>query len=166
MLPDQRGLLARRVLQRFGSDLRGHVFAIRGLAFKPETDDLREAPSLQVIETLLAHGAQVRAYDPTAMPRLFALWGERPGLMLVEDAMAAAAGASALLLLTEWREFRSPDYAGLKELLRTPLVIDGRNIYEPEVLAAFELETIGIGRRNLTQAALAVPEMPRLPRAA
>ncbi|MFN0184565.1 MAG: UDP-glucose dehydrogenase family protein [Aquabacterium sp.] len=143
---DQRALPALRVLQRYGSDLRGHVIALWGLAFKPDTDDLREAPSLQVIDTLVAHGAQVRAYDPAAMPRMRALWGDRGGLVLVDDAMSAASGASALLLMTEWREFRSPDFGALKQALRLPLVIDGRNIYEPSLMADFGLETIGIGR--------------------
>ncbi|MEY3272931.1 MAG: hypothetical protein RLZZ341_1832, partial [Pseudomonadota bacterium] len=124
----QKRLLGRRLVERFGTDLRGHAFAVWGLSFKPETDDLREAPSLVLIEELLTRGATVRAFDPVAMPALRARMGERPGLMMVADPMAAAQGTDALVVVTEWRQFRSPDFAALRQALRTPVIVDGRNL--------------------------------------
>jgi UDPglucose 6-dehydrogenase len=142
----QRGLLAERVVARFGADLRGRVFGLWGLAFKPGTDDLREAPSLVLIEQLLARGAVVQAFDPVAMPAVAARLGGRDGLRLVPDPLAAAQGASALLIVTEWREFRSPDFDALRGALREPVVIDGRNLYDPAAMAALGFDYVGVGR--------------------
>ena len=142
----QRGLLARRVRQRFGDDLRGHVFALWGLAFKPGTDDLREAPSLALIDELLHCGARVQAFDPVAMPGVAALWPGRRGLELMPDPLAAAQGASALLVVTEWREFRSPDFGALHARLRQPVIIDGRNLYDPALMHTLGFDYQGIGR--------------------
>jgi UDPglucose 6-dehydrogenase len=142
----QRGLLAERVRQRFGDDLRGHSFALWGLAFKPGTDDLREAPSLPLIDELLQRGARVRAFDPVAMPGVAALWPGRTGLELVPEPLTAADGASALLVVTEWREFRSPDLDALRARLRHPVVIDGRNLYDPALMQQQGFDYIGIGR--------------------
>ncbi len=141
-----RRLLAQRVVARFGDDLRGCVFGLWGLAFKPGTDDLREAPSLVLIEELLARGARLRAFDPVAMPAFQARGALPEGLALVADPYAAAQGADALLVVTEWREFRSPDFERLREAMRTPVVYDGRNLYEPRLLASFGFEYQGIGR--------------------
>jgi len=141
-----RRLLAQRVVARFGDDLRGCVFGLWGLAFKPGTDDLREAPSLVLIEELLARGARLRAFDPVAMPAFQARGALPEGLALVADPYAAAQGADALLVVTEWREFRSPDFERLREAMRTPVVYDGRNLYEPQLLASFGFEYQGIGR--------------------
>ena len=155
----QRHLLVERVLARFGTDLRGHVFGLWGLAFKPGTDDLREAPSLVVIDELLQRGATVQAFDPVAMPGVAARWPGRAGLELVADPMAAAAGASALLIVTEWREFRSPDFDALGQALRERVVIDGRNLYDPALMQQMGFEYCGIGRGQLRQpAATAVIE--------
>jgi UDPglucose 6-dehydrogenase len=153
----QRHLLVERVLARFGADLRGHVFGLWGLAFKPGTDDLREAPSLVVIDELLQRGATVQAFDPVAMPGVAARWPGRAGLQLVGDPMAAAAGASALLIVTEWREFRSPDFDALGQALRERVVIDGRNLYDPAQMAAMGFEYGGIGRGQLLRPALTSP---------
>ena len=142
----QRSLLAQRVLQRFGPDLQGLTVGIWGLAFKPGTDDMREAPSTTIIDELLHAGATVQAYDPLARPAVDALWGAGARVTLVPDAGQAARGASALLLVTEWREFRSPDFAALRATMRTPVLIDGRNLYEPALVIEAGFEYIGVGR--------------------
>jgi UDPglucose 6-dehydrogenase len=142
----QKRLLGRRIVERFGPDLSGRVIGVWGLAFKPETDDLREAPSLVLIEELLARGAQVRAFDPVAMPGLAARAGARAGLVLVDEPMHAATGADALVVVTEWRQFRSPDFSGLLRVMRTPVVFDGRNLYEPALMRQLGFEHVGIGR--------------------
>ena len=142
----QKRLLGRRIVERYGTDLRGRAIAVWGLAFKPETDDLREAPSLVLIEELLERGATVRAYDPVALPALAARMGLRAGLELCEDPMQAAQGADALVVVTEWRQFRSPDFAGLLRAMRTPLVVDGRNLYDPALMRQLGFEHAAIGR--------------------
>ena len=143
---NEMAALAERVAARFGEDLRGHTFALWGLAFKPDTDDMREAPSLAIIDALLSRGARVRAFDPAAMPKAAALMPEARGFELVDNPYAAAAGASALLVVTEWREFRSPDLTALRAALRTPVLFDGRNLYDPELLRSLGFEYHGIGR--------------------
>jgi UDPglucose 6-dehydrogenase len=152
----QRRLLAERVLERFGPDLRGHVIGLWGLAFKPETDDLREAPAIDIVGELLRAGARVRAYDPQAQPDAAALWGEGAAFEQVGRAEEAARGASALLLVTEWRELRSPDFAHLAAMMRTPLLFDGRNQYSPLMVRAAGFEYVGIGR-PIPGAAVAAP---------
>jgi UDPglucose 6-dehydrogenase len=142
----QKRLLGRRIVERFGTDLRGRVIGVWGLAFKPETDDLREAPSLVLIDELLARGAQVRAVDPVAMPGLAERRAAREGLVLVDEPMAAADGADALVVVTEWRQFRSPDFAGLLHRMRTPVIVDGRNLYDPALMQQLGFEHVGIGR--------------------
>jgi UDPglucose 6-dehydrogenase len=146
----QRLLLVDRLIARFGERLDDLSFAIWGLSFKPGTDDLREAPSLLIIDALLARGATVRAFDPVAMPALAARWPNRPGLAFCSDPYEAAQGASALLLVTEWREFRSPDFDRLRDALVTPLVLDGRNLYDPAWMRAQGFEHVGIGRGTPT----------------
>jgi len=142
----QRQLLCERVVERFGEDLNGHSFGMWGLAFKPGTDDLREAPSLVIIDELLRRGARVRAFDPVAMPNVARLWPGRAGLELVDSPFAAATDASALLVVTEWREFRSPDFAELHATMRTPVIFDGRNLYDPQRMQQMGFEHVGIGR--------------------
>ena len=142
----QRSLMCERLVARLGPSLAGHTIALWGLAFKPGTDDLREAPSLVIIDELLQRGATVRAFDPLAMPGVAALWPGRAGLELVGDPMAAAAGASALLVVTEWREFRSPDFAALLKAMKAPLLLDGRNLYDPSLMKQLGFEHLGIGR--------------------
>ena len=151
----QRRLLVERVQQRFGPSLHGRRFALWGLAFKPGTDDMREAPSLEIIEALLQAGAQVRAYDPAVRPEPTRLLTRRDGFFFADDPLAAVADADALLIVTEWREFRSPDFDALRQSLRQPVIFDGRNIFEPAQMAALGFEYHGIGRG---QAGPSVPQ--------
>jgi UDPglucose 6-dehydrogenase len=152
----QRRLLGQRVVQRFGMDLSGRRFAVWGLAFKPGTDDLREAPSRVLIEELLARGASVCAHDPVAMPNARAQWADLPALALEDDPYAAALGADALLVVTEWRQFRSPDFERLLNTMATPVVFDGRNLYDPVLMRELGFEHWGIGRGQ-GQPALVAP---------
>lgn len=149
----QKQVLADKIVARFGADLAGRRFALWGLAFKPGTDDMREAPSLAIIERLLALGAEVVAYDPQAMDQARQALGLRPGLSFVPLADAALQGADALVIATEWKEFRSPDFAHLAATLRERVVFDGRNLFEPAELRAAGLEYHAIGRG-------AVPDNP------
>lgn len=142
----QKLVLVDKVVERFGPDLHGRRFALWGLAFKPGTDDLREAPSLTVIEHLLARGAEILAYDPAAMVHARQAIGERAGFRLVEQADAALEGADALIIVTEWKEFRSPDFIRILAALRHPVVFDGRNLFESADMRALGLEYHAIGR--------------------
>jgi UDPglucose 6-dehydrogenase len=157
----QRELLARRVVERFGEDLSQVTVAVWGLAFKPGTDDMREAPSVAVINELLRRGARVQAYDPVAMPRAAEIWPAPACLSCSADPYAAATGAHALLIVTEWREFRSPDFAALREAMHEPLIFDGRNLFEPALPAAHGFEYIAIGRPQVAPEA-PVSVMPRV----
>jgi UDPglucose 6-dehydrogenase len=138
----QKRLLAQKVKRRFGADLKGRTLALWGLAFKANTDDLREAPSLVVIEELVAAGAAVQAYDPVAGKDL-----RMPGVRIADSALAALEGADALAIVTEWQEFRSPDFAALKARLKAPVIFDGRNLYDPSVLKGLGFEYFPVGRR-------------------
>ncbi len=142
----QKSFIVGKIRKHFGGSLGGKVIALWGLAFKPNTDDMRAAPSLTVIEELLAAGAQVRAFDPVAMVEARRIFGERAGLQLVPDAHAALTGADALTIVTEWREFRSPDFDRLKASLKQPVIFDGRNIYDPQLMARFGFTYYGVGR--------------------
>jgi UDPglucose 6-dehydrogenase len=142
----QKEVLAARVVARFGPDLKGLHFALWGLAFKPETDDLREAPSRVVIEELLRRGARVTAHDPQAMDAARLAYGDLQGLDFAAQPMDALAGADALIVVTEWKAYRAPDLDRVRRLLRQPLVFDGRNLYDPALMQAAGLEYVGIGR--------------------
>ena len=142
----QKQVLVGKIERRFGADLTGCVFAIWGLAFKPETDDMREAPSLVVIRELQRRGAQVTAYDPVAMPEARRVLGEGDGLGYASGAMDALVGADALVVVTEWKEFRSPDYERMKASMRRAVIFDGRNILDSVVAAGAGFEYMGIGR--------------------
>jgi UDPglucose 6-dehydrogenase len=126
--------------------LRGKTFAVWGLAFKPNTDDMREASSRRLLQQLWEAGAKVRAYDPEAMQETRRIFGEREDLVLCESAAAALEGADALVVVTEWKQFRSPDFARLKAALADAVVFDGRNMYEPDDVEAAGLAYYGIGR--------------------
>ncbi len=143
---DQKGRLFALISRHFGGALRGRTIAVWGLAFKPNTDDLREAPSRRLLEQLWAAGARVRAFDPEAMDAARQLYGARADLELCADPHAALAGADALALVTEWKIFRSPDFARVRVQLREPVVFDGRNVWEPAVVEAAGLAYYGIGR--------------------
>jgi UDPglucose 6-dehydrogenase len=145
----QKAVLFEKIKGHFG-DLKGKTLAVWGLAFKPNTDDMREAPSRVLMEALWAAGAKVRAYDPVAMPECARLYGERKDLVLCKDSDAALQGADALAIVTEWREFRSPDFDLIKAALKTPVIFDGRNLYDPAhmVRAGFSYYAIGRGKRS------------------
>jgi len=142
----QKEVLVRKMLQHFDGELRGRTVALWGLAFKPNTDDMREAPSRTIMEMLWKAGAKVRAYDPVASQEARRIYGERPDLVLCKSAYEAAEGADALAIATEWQEFRSPDFDRLRELLKSPLIFDGRNLYEPSMLERFGFTYYAIGR--------------------
>src|SRR5690606_1770496 len=142
----QKGVLAAKVVARFGEDLAGRRFALWGLAFKPNTDDMREAPSLAVVDELARRGAAVTAFDPVAMEEARRHFAGRPEVGFAASAMEAVEGADALLIVTEWKAFRSPDFEALKRALRTPAIFDGRNLYEPAVVRGHGLEYHAIGR--------------------
>ena len=142
----QKHLLVNRVVKRFGEDLSGRTFAIWGLSFKPDTDDMREAPSLVIINELTRRGAAIQAYDPVAMDEARRLLGDLPAVRLVAHQADALEGADALLVVTEWKEFRTPDFDGIKASLKQPVVFDGRNIWDPALMHAMGIEYQGIGR--------------------
>jgi UDPglucose 6-dehydrogenase len=140
----QKSMLARKLKhQHFGGDLRGKRIGIWGIAFKPRTDDIREAPALQLIDTLLSEGAHIAAHDPEAMKHAAARYGDR--VQLCEDAYEAARDADALVLVTEWRQYQNPDFERLKQLMRNPLLVDGRNIWSSYKLRAQGFVYDGIG---------------------
>jgi UDPglucose 6-dehydrogenase len=142
----QKHLLAVKIRARFGERLAGRRFALWGLAFKANTDDLREAASRVLIGDLLAAGAQVRAYDPVAGAAARRLYGSEPRVEIVDGALQALEGCDALAIVTEWREFRSPDFAALKAKLGSPVIFDGRNLYDPAVVKGHGFEYFAIGR--------------------
>jgi UDPglucose 6-dehydrogenase len=142
----QKRVLARKILARFGGKLTGRRIAVWGLAFKPNTDDMREAPSRVLIEELLANGATVSAYDPVAMPAAKSAFAALPGIRYADSPLAALEGADALAVVTEWQEFRSPDFRAVRERLKTPAIFDGRNLYDPEEMKRCGLEYYPIGR--------------------
>lgn len=142
---EQRQIFVKKILKKFGQDLTGKTFAVWGLAFKPKTNDMREAPSITIIEALLAHGAKVVAFDPKAMETAKEIFSTK--INYAKSAYDALKNADCLLLLTEWNEFRHPDFDKIKALLKTPLIIDGRNQYDKEHLKSQDFEYICIGKR-------------------
>ena len=144
----QKHVLVDKVVARFGHDLAGRQFGLWGLAFKPDTDDMREAPSRVVIAELLQRGARIKAYDPVAMDEARRVLGNVEGLSLVSNQVEALEGSDALLIVTEWKEFKSPDFDAIKQRLKQPLVIDGRNLYEPLLMRELGIDYEGIGRGN------------------
>jgi len=137
----QKRVLFQKISHRFGK-LEGRTFALWGLAFKANTDDMREAPSLTLIDDLVRAGAKVQAYDPVAGKSY-----RKENVKVVDSALAALDGADALAIVTEWREFRSPDFAGIKARLKTPAIFDGRNLYDPAQLRELGIEYYPIGRK-------------------
>ncbi len=156
----QKQVLGQKIVSRFGEDLKGRHFALWGLAFKPNTNDMREAPSRVLLQELVARGASVAAYDPIAMSearRVLTLDFSASGndirrVRFSEGPMDALQGADALAIVTEWKTFRSPDFDQMKELLKAPIIFDGRNLFEPEIMAEAGFEYHGIGRSVLTRA--------------
>lgn len=142
----QKVVLFDKIYRHFNGDLAGKCFALWGLAFKPNTDDMRAAASRALMEALWAHGARVRAYDPQALHEARRIYGERADLALCADPDDALTGADALVVVTEWNVFRSPDFAKLKGALRQPLIFDGRNLYDPDALREAGFTHYAIGR--------------------
>jgi len=141
----QKEVLVEKMKRHF-SELRGRTVALWGLAFKPNTDDMREAPSRRIIEMLFEAGARVRAYDPVAASEARRIYADHPDFVLCKNAYEAAEGADALAIATEWQEFRSPDFDRLKQLLKAPVIFDGRNLYDPGMVNRFGFTYHAIGR--------------------
>ena len=146
----QKHVLTQKIVKRFGEDLSGKTIAIWGLAFKPNTDDMREAPSLVLIEDLVKRGAKIVAFDPVAFAEAAHLLGDNPNVKLASSAMEALNGVDALAIVTEWKTFRAPDFAAMKAALKLPVVFDGRNLYEPDAMEELGFEYYPIGRRQFT----------------
>ena len=142
----QKHVLGDKIKARFGENLAGKHFALWGLAFKANTDDMREATSREVIKDLLAAGATVCAYDPVATAEAKHCFPNEPGLHFAENQSAALEGADALVIVTEWKEFRSPDFDTLKTKLKAPIIFDGRNLYDPKLVRGLGFEYLAIGR--------------------
>jgi UDPglucose 6-dehydrogenase len=145
---NQKQVVFRKIHAFFDGKLKGKTIALWGLAFKPNTDDMREAPARELMESLWDAGAKVRAYDPVAMDEAARIYGQRDDLALVPTAEAALQGADALAIITEWQEFRSPDFETIRDTLSTPVIFDGRNIYDPAFVRACGLKYLGIGRSS------------------
>ena len=142
----QKQVLFRKIRQHYGDHLKGKTIAIWGLAFKPRTDDIREAPALVLIDALLAEGVQLRVHDPEALANTRQLYGDR--LVYCDRPYGALEGADGLAIVTEWQEFRYPDFDLMRRLLREPVIFDGRNLYEPRTLASHGFTYYAIGRRQ------------------
>ena len=142
----QKQVLFGKISKRF-PELKGKIIALWGLAFKANTDDMREAPSRMLIDDLVRAGASVRAYDPAAANEARELFQDKKSIEITSSALDALDGADALAIVTEWQEFRSPDFAALKSRLKTPAIFDGRNLYDPAVLRELGFEYYPIGRK-------------------
>jgi len=142
----QKSVLVNRVQQHFGADLQGKTFALWGLSFKPNTDDMREAPARMVMEALWLAGAKVQAFDPEAMEETQRIYGQRADLVLCGTKEAALKDADALIICTEWKNFRAPDFDSLKQTLRHAVIFDGRNLYDPDVVRRYGFTYYAIGR--------------------
>lgn len=142
----QKSVIVEKIIKQFGNDLTGKKFAVWGLAFKPETDDMREAPSRTIIEALWQRGATVAAYDPVAEEEVERIYGKRDDLALVSDPYDALDDADAMIVVTEWKVFRSPDLDTMMSRMKTPIIFDGRNIFQPASVRKAGFEYFGIGR--------------------
>ncbi|MBA4175637.1 MAG: UDP-glucose 6-dehydrogenase [Leptothrix sp. (in: Bacteria)] len=142
----QKRVLVDKIVARYGEDLRGRTFAMWGLAFKPNTDDMRYAPSRTIVAELSARGAEVQAYDPVAMKEAARVMPDVPGLRFASGWMSALEGADALLVVTEWKEIRNPDFDAIKSALKDAVIFDGRNLYEPALMKSLGIHYQGVGR--------------------
>jgi UDPglucose 6-dehydrogenase len=145
---DQRRLFMEVIRGYFKSDLAGKVLALWGLSFKPQTDDIREAPALTLISWLLEAGARLQVHDPEAMPATRQYLGENPAVSYATAAYDALNGADALVVCTEWSKFREPDFERMKTLLKAPVIFDGRNLYNPAKLAGLGFTYFHVGRKT------------------
>ena len=140
----QKQVLVHKIKRHYGDGLRGKTLAVWGLAFKPRTDDVRDAPALALLDALLAEGVRVRVHDPEAMANVRALYGDR--LVYCDRPYGALEGADGLAIVTEWQEFRHPDFELMRRLLREAVIFDGRNLYEPKTLTGQGFTYYAIGR--------------------
>jgi UDPglucose 6-dehydrogenase len=145
----QKEILVKKIQAHYGADLTGKTFAIWGLAFKPNTDDIREAPALVIIEQLIRAGATIRAYDPEAMAAVQTYHPNLP-ITYTSTPYEALSDADALVIVTEWNEFRAPDFAKLRKMLKQPVIFDGRNLYEVDDIANEGFSYYSIGRKSIT----------------
>ena len=146
----QKTVLFSRISAHFGGNLKGKTIAVWGLSFKPKTDDIREATSRVLMEALWDAGAIVKAYDPVAMHEIQKVYGDRADLKLCDSAEQAVDGADALTIVTEWKQFRSPNFARIAKLLKQPVIFDGRNLYDPELMQRMGFTYVSIGRQPIT----------------
>ena len=146
----QKSVLFAKIKAHFNGQIRGRTLALWGLAFKPNTDDMREAPSRVLMEALWAAGAAVRAYDPQASETTGRIYGPRADLTLCLSPEDALQGADALVIVTEWQEFRSPDFDRIQKTLKTPVIFDGRNLYDPAFMRSKGFTHYAIGRGQST----------------
>jgi UDPglucose 6-dehydrogenase len=147
---EQKQVLVQKVRKHFGAEPAGKTLAVWGLAFKPKTDDIREAPALSLIRAMLADGVKLRVHDPEAMNNVRELFGDK--LIYCDRPYGALEGADALAIVTEWQEFRNPDFEVIRRLLNKPVIFDGRNLYEPRQMEALGFSYYGIGRGRLEKA--------------
>ena len=145
---DQKSVILNKIEKQFGANLSDKTFAVWGLSFKPNTDDMREASSLVIIDGLLERGAKVKAYDPVAMQEARHIYGGNENVSFLEDQYMASDEVDALVIVTEWKTFKSPDFERLKRQMKNPLIFDGRNIYDPHLLKGIGFQYYGIGRSN------------------
>jgi UDPglucose 6-dehydrogenase len=143
----QKQIIVEKILAHYGGTIKGKIFALWGLSFKPKTDDVRDAPSIDIIKALLAHGAKVHANDPVATPSMMTILPETDSLRYFRRNLKALEGADALIVVTEWNEFRNPDFKLVASSLNDKVVFDGRNIYDPERIKEHGLTYYGIGRK-------------------
>ncbi|HZE20870.1 MAG TPA: UDP binding domain-containing protein, partial [Desulfobaccales bacterium] len=144
---DQRQYFIEALRTHFKGELKGRVFAIWGLSFKPQTDDIREAPALSVISWLLEAGARIQAHDPEAMPATRQYFGDRPDITYASSSYEALEGADALIICTEWTKFRGPNFDRMRSLMKAPVIFDGRNLYNPAQLARWGFTYFYIGQK-------------------
>ena len=141
-------MIAQKIVKRFGENLNGFVFGVWGLAFKPDTDDMREAPAIYIIKELVKRGAHIKAYDPKAIPEAKNQYlKDVKNISYVDSKYDALKESDALVLLTEWKEFRSPDFSRIKLLLKNPIIFDGRNQYNTNDLKEIGIEYYQIGKK-------------------
>jgi len=140
----QKRVLYQKIRSHYGESLKEKTLAVWGLAFKPRTDDIREAPALVLLDALLADGVKLRVHDPEALPNVRAIYGDR--LVYCDRPYGALEGADGLAIVTEWQEFRNPDFEVMRRLLRQPVIFDGRNLYDPQALSGLGFTYYAIGR--------------------
>ena len=142
--------MLNKIIKQYGNDLSGKTFGVWGLAFKPNTDDMREAPSLVIIDGLLARGASIKAFDPIAAEHARAIYANESKISFCDDIYECSNESDGLIIVTEWKNFKSPDFERLKSQMNEAIIFDGRNIYQPNMLKRYGIQYHGIGRSNIS----------------